>query len=109
VKAELYPGEVRMLFAVIAVAAVPIVGAFASARSAPAAAPIILVQPFVVEVAGPRVMPSGAPACGNVTARPIPGVMPCEGKEPRPTGGRPCVEGMTPRTTRVGAAQRGGR
>jgi hypothetical protein len=74
VKAASYTGELRMLFAVVAVAAAPlVVSAFAS-PSAPApvakpVAPIVLVQPVVIQMATPRTMPSGAPACGNVAAR----------------------------------------
>ena len=72
--ASSYTGELRMLFAVVAVAAAPlVVSAFAS-PSAPApaprvAAPIVLIQPVVLQMATPRTMPSGAPACGNVTSR----------------------------------------
>jgi hypothetical protein len=71
VKAEGYAGEVRMLFAVVAIAAAPLVVAFASPRPVPAkpVAPIVLIQPVVLQMATPRVMPSGAPACGNVTSR----------------------------------------
>ncbi len=36
--------------------------------------PVPAPMPVFVEVMTPRVMPSGAPACGNVTARPIPGI-----------------------------------
>lgn len=73
-KAATYTGELRMLFAVVAVAAAPlVVSAFASKSAPPpvprAAAPIVLIQPMVIQLATPRTMPSGAPACGNVTAR----------------------------------------
>lgn len=74
-KAATYTGELRMLLAVVAVTAVPLV---LSAMSSPpverrpaarSASPIVLIQPMVIEMARPRALPSGAPACGNVTAR----------------------------------------
>lgn len=78
--AETIGGELRMLLAVVAVAAGPVVGAVigahASVRPAKPGPPIILVQPVVVEMAVPRTLPSGAPACGNVVTRAIPQVTP---------------------------------
>lgn len=72
-KAATYTGELRMLFAVVAIAAAPlVVSAFASSSPPPArkpVAPIVLIQPMVIQMATPRTMRSGAPACGNVTSR----------------------------------------
>ena len=74
-KAATYTGELRMLFAVVAIAAAPlVVSAFASSSPPPPparkpVAPIVLIQPMVIQMATPRTMRSGAPACGNVTSR----------------------------------------
>ena len=64
-----------MLLAVGALTAVPAV-AHVATPAAPRVVVVVVPQPtpVVIEVMQPRVMPSGAPACGNVTARPIPGV-----------------------------------
>lgn len=71
----------RVLLAVGALA-VGVPAAIQIARAASPSPQVIVVVvpqpvpapvPVFVEPMTPRVMPSGAPACGNVTARPIPG------------------------------------
>lgn len=60
----------------LAVGALAAVHVTTTERAAPRVVVVVVPQPapVVIEVMTPRVMPTGAPACGNVTARPIPGV-----------------------------------
>ncbi|MBL9016508.1 MAG: hypothetical protein JNL83_20130 [Myxococcales bacterium] len=62
-----------VLLAVGALVAGPTVAHVAT--PAPARIVVVVVPqptPVVIEMARPRVMPTGAPACGNVTARALP-------------------------------------
>ena len=81
--------QVTKLFAVVALATstaaadpAPVVTpAVAAAKTALVAARAL--QSLVIELARPRVMPTGAPACGNVASRaPRPASCNPEGSEP---------------------------
>ncbi len=69
-------GKVRILLGVVALTATPLAVSHLASPSSPPephtcvrVVPVVLVQPMVIEMARPRMMPSGAPACGNVSSR----------------------------------------